>query len=119
MNAISKKRPEPHDDDKVGSVILPGSITAPGAGGSSGNEDDGDDTGGGPIIVPDVTIPPGVIIPPVNTGGEAGPGTGNGGAPGNGGGPAAVPLPPAAIPAIATFGLVALSRLKRKFTGAA
>ena len=101
--------------DKVGSVITPGSITAPGTNDGNGGEDDGGDP---IIIVPDVTLPPGGIIPPINTGGEAGPGTGTGGAPGTGGGPAAVPLPPAAIPAIATFGLVALSRLKRKFTRA-
>ena len=104
--------------DKVGSAITPGSITAPGNDGSNGGEDDGGDGGPGPIVIPDVVIPPGGIIPPVNTGGEGGPGTGTGGAPGTGGGPAAVPLPPAAIPAIATFGLMALSRLKRKFARA-
>jgi len=86
--------------DKVGSVIVPGSITAPGTGGNSG----GDDV----IVIPDITIPP--VIPPVNTGGDQG----DQGGPVGGTPPAAVPLPPAAIPAIVTFAALALPKLKRK-----
>ena len=90
--------------DKVGSVIVPGTVTAP-AGGDNG--------GGGVIDVPEVVVPP--IIPPINTGGGNDlPGTGGGNNPGDIGAPAAVPLPPAAIPAIATFAMLAFPKLKRK-----
>jgi hypothetical protein len=87
--------------DKVGSVIVPGSVTVPGTGGNSG----GDDV----IDLPDIIIPP--VIPPVSTGGDGNinPGASIGGTP-----PAAVPLPPAAVPAIATFAALALPKLKRK-----
>ena len=69
--------------DKVGSVIVPGSITTPGTGGNNTGNDD-------VIDIPDI------IVPPVNTGGDSNnnnPGGSTGGSP-----PAAVPLPPAAIP---------------------
>ena len=92
--------------DKVGSVVVPGTVTAPVGGGNNG--------GDGIIDVPEIVIPP--IIPPVNTGGGNDlPGTGGGNSgPGDIGAPAAVPLPPAAIPAIATFAMLALPKLKRK-----
>lgn len=92
--------------DKVGSTIVPGTITAPTDGGNSG--------GDGVIDVPDVVVPP--IIPPINIGGGNNlPGTGGGNNnPGGIGAPAAVPLPPAAIPAIATFAMLAFPKLKRK-----
>lgn len=92
--------------DKVGSTIVPGTITAPTDGGNSG--------GDGVIDVPDVVVPP--IIPPINIGGGNNlPGTGGGNNnPGDIGAPAAVPLPPAAIPAIATFAMLAFPKLKRK-----
>jgi hypothetical protein len=88
--------------DKVGSVIVPGSVTAPSTGGNSGG-----DEGAPQIDLPEI-VPP--IVPPVNTGGD----TGNGDGGDNGAPPAAVPLPPAAIPALATFALLAVPRLKRK-----
>src|SRR2546423_10849198 len=83
--------------DFVGTSIVPGSVTNPGAGGNN--------TDIPPIIIPPEIIPP--IIPPINTGGgDNGNGGGNSGGGGNiddGGQPKAVPLPPAAIPALATF----------------
>ena len=96
--------------DKVGSALVSGTITAPTDGGNGG----GDGGGDGIIDVPDVTVPP--IIPPINTGGGNDlPGTGGGSNnPGDIGAPAAVPLPPAAIPAIATFAMLAFPKLKKK-----
>jgi hypothetical protein len=95
--------------DFVGTSIVPGSITSPGAGGNN--------TDIPPIIIPPEIIPP--VIPPINTGGgDNGNGGGNSSGGGNiddtGGQPKAVPLPPAAIPALATFAALALPRLKRK-----
>lgn len=92
--------------DKVGSGAVPGTITAPAGGDNSG--------GDGMLHLPDDLIPP--IIPPINIGGGNDlPGTGgNPNIPGDIGAPAAVPLPPAAIPAVATFALLALPALKRK-----
>jgi hypothetical protein len=90
--------------DKVGSVIVQGSIVSPGAGGNTGNE-------GGitpPIIFPGIDPP--IILPPITAGGDGG----NNNPGGAAGQPAAVPLPPAAIPAIATFAVMALPKLKRK-----
>ena len=57
-----------------------------------------------------------VVNPPVNTGGDNGGGPVGGGTAGGGnnGGPAAVPLPPAAWPALATLAALALPRVKRK-----
>ena len=95
--------------DKVGSVIVPGSVTGP----STGGDSTGDDTGGGPIIDVPGDLPP-IVIPPINTGGDTGPGPGPGGTGGNGAPTTAVPLPPAAIPALATFALLAFPKLKRK-----
>ena len=96
--------------DKVGSVIVPGLVTAPNVPSDNGS-DDGDTGGGDTVIdIPEIIVPP--IIPPINTGGDNGNGGGTGGD--NGTPPAAVPLPPAAIPAVATFALLALPRLKRK-----
>jgi hypothetical protein len=86
--------------DKVGSVIIPGSVTTPGTDGNN----NGGNVGGDVIDLPDIIIPP--VIPPVDTGGNA-PGGSTGGA------PAAVPLPPAAFPAIATFAALALPKLRR------
>jgi hypothetical protein len=96
--------------DKVGSVIVPGTVTGPSTGGDNTSDDD---TGGGPIIDVPGDLPP-IVIPPINTGGDNGPGPGTGGPGGNGAPPAAVPLPPAAIPALATFALLAIPKLKRK-----
>jgi hypothetical protein len=87
--------------DKVGSAIVAGSITSPGGGNNSG----GDDVLPPIIDIPD--LPP--IIPPVNIGDTGS----NGGNP-PGGSPTAVPLPPAAFPALATFAALALPKLKRK-----
>jgi len=87
--------------DKVGSAIVAGSITSPGTGGNTGGEN----------LPPIIDIPEIPIIPPVIIGD-----TGNNGGSGNqpGGSPAAVPLPPAAFPALATFAALALPKLKRK-----
>ena len=87
--------------DKVGSAIVQGSITSPGAGGNTGGDEPG-------IDIPE--IPP--FIPPVVVGGDNNGGNNPGGS--TGGAPAAVPLPPAALPALATFAALALPRLKRK-----
>jgi hypothetical protein len=93
--------------DKVGSAIVLGAPSTP-----------GNNTGGdGPIIgVPEIDPPGGVIIPPINTGGDNDPGLGNGTGGNDNGNPSttAVPLPPAAIPAMATFAMLALPTLKRK-----
>jgi hypothetical protein len=93
--------------DKVGSAIVLGAPSTP------GNIGDGNP----PIIdVPDLN-PPGGVIPPINTGGDNDPGNGPGIGGGNDGGnpsTTAVPLPPAAIPAMATFAMLALPKLKRK-----
>lgn len=95
--------------DKVGSVIVPGLVTAPNVPSDNGSDegDTGGDSGGGDTIIdiPEIIVPP--VIPPINTVGDNGNGD-------NGQPPAAVPLPPAAIPALATFALLALPRLKRK-----
>ena len=58
-------------------------------------------------LPPTIDLPelPPVVVPPVNTGGSTG---------GNNGGPVAVPLPPAAWPAIATVLAVGAARLRRK-----
>jgi len=86
--------------DKVGSILVAGSITSPGSGGNTGGENLP------PIInLPD--LPP--IIPPVIIGD-----TGSNGGSQPGGTPTAVPLPPAAFPALATFAALALPKLKRK-----
>ena len=92
--------------DKVGSVIIQGSIVSPGTGGNDGGT--GNNGGTPPITFPEIDPP--IILPPINTGGDSG----NGNPGGTGGQPAAVPLPPAAIPAIATFAVMALPKLKRK-----
>jgi hypothetical protein len=97
--------------DKVGSVILPASVTGPSTPGDSTGGDTRGDTGS--ITDPGDTLPP-IVIPPINTGGDPGPGPGTGGGTDNGTPPAAVPLPPAAIPALATFALLAVPKLKRK-----
>ena len=95
--------------DKVGSVMVPGSVTAPGSVNAPGTG--GNNSGGGDVIdLPDIILPP--VIPPVDTGGNE-PGGSTGGT------PAAVPLPPAAIPAIATFAALALPKLRRKLGGRA
>jgi hypothetical protein len=95
--------------DKVGSVIVPGAVT----GGTTGGNNTGGDTGGTPIIDNGGDdLPP--IIPPINIGGDPGPGPGAGGGIDQGTPPAAVPLPPAAIPALATLAALALPKLKRK-----
>ena len=95
--------------DKVGSnvsdVVI---VTPPATGGNTETP---------PVIIDIPQLPP-VVVPPVNTGGDNGaPGgnNGNNGGPGPGTGPVAVPLPPAAWPAIATFAVMAAARLKRKF----
>jgi hypothetical protein len=96
--------------DKVGSSIVLGSGTTT-PGNNAGDE------GNPPIIdVPEIDPPGGVIIPPINTGGDNDPvnGPGIGGANDSGNPTTAVPLPPAAIPAVATFAMLALPRLKRK-----
>ena len=93
--------------DKVGSVVVPGSVTVPGTGGNNAGDGDGE-----VIDIPDIIVPP--VIPPVNTGGDNGPGGNQ-----TGGSPTAVPLPPAAIPAIATFAAMALPKLRRKLGGKA
>lgn len=86
--------------DKVGGLLLAGN-----------NPNTGGDTGTPPINidVPPLIVPP--PVPPVDTaGGDIGIGGGNtGGSPGT-----AVPLPPAAIPALATFGLLGFRKVKRK-----
>jgi hypothetical protein len=87
--------------DKVGSAIVAGSITSPGTGDNTGGENL-------PPIIDLPVIPP--IIPPVIIGDTGN----NGGSNPPGGQPAAVPLPPAAFPALATFAALALPKLKRK-----
>ena len=101
--------------DKVGSIIVPASIDGPSNG---GNNTGGDNTGGGPIIdIPGDNLPP-IIIPPIDTGGgDIGPGPGPGTGSGGNGIPTAVPLPPAAIPALTTFVALALPKLKRRLRG--
>jgi hypothetical protein len=98
--------------DKVGSTVSDLIISLPPV--TGGN------TETPPVIIdiPDLN-PPQDGIPPIDVGGnDPGPGGnvgGNDGGPNNGGGPVAVPLPPAAWPALATFAVMAAGRLKRKF----
>lgn len=93
--------------DKVGSVVVAGTFNQPAADGN--NDDDGDP---GIIDLPEI-VPP-VIPPVIITGVDNRPGTITGGnTGGTNGQPAAVPLPPAAIPAIATIVAFALPKLRR------
>jgi hypothetical protein len=107
--------------DKVGSNVSGLILTQPPV--TGGNTETSPVTGGNtwmpPVIIdiPELN-PPRDGIPLIDIGGnDPGPGgnnPGNDGGPNNGGGPVAVPLPPAAWPALATFAVMAAGRLKRK-----
>ena len=92
--------------DRVAGIATP-VVPAPPVIPGDTNQTPGDGTDGGVIV-----------NPPVNNGGDNGGGpVGGGTGNGNGGGPAAVPLPPAVWPALASLAALALPRLKRKLRG--